>query len=179
MIVQLRKVLYFIFLPAEQLFHANLFSLQFFKSKSMYDLMSIFSHHANISVVVTSQTFHMSDKDSVKMLRNFSDFCLFLNRGDKTTLRILSSQFFPGKQNALTKIGNWISRNLPNDFAKYLVIDSNHHSSIPDCLQVHFHGSKSLLEVGKSTVFQVRTRIFPIGDSHGAEPIYFYVSEED
>ena len=87
----------------------------------MRSLMLFWSHHADISLMVTSQNLHMSNS-STTHLRNFSDFVVFQNRGDKTTLSVLSRQIFPYKENVLTRIHDWIADNLMTERSKYIVI---------------------------------------------------------
>ena len=55
---------------------------QFFASKYMTDLMTINSHHAAISIIVTSQNFFVrtNSRDSSTIKSQFSEYVIFPNR---------------------------------------------------------------------------------------------------
>ena len=137
--------------------------------------MLFFSHHAGISLVVTSQNFHMSRADTT-FLRNFSEYCIFLNRysylsivtsqylifyfrGDKTTLRVLSTQIFPNRGNILTKIAEWINQHMVQSQSKYIFLDCNNRTHLPENLQIRY-----IPFINKKK--QIRTIIIPFQNQH-------------
>ena len=131
---------------------------EFFESKQMNSVLTALSHHGSISLIVTVQNLHIQRKDSVTKRSQFSYIVAFVGKGNKTSIKTLSTQFFPGRKNILSNIASWISSNLSEDKSKYLVIDVNPRSEVPEALSI-------------------RTRIF-LKENKDIRPIYFVLNSE-
>lgn len=72
---------------------------KFFKSEAMLDIFHVKSHHANISLCVTTQNIFL--KETKPFLRNASERIFFYDKVDENYLSILSSQMKVGSPSFL------------------------------------------------------------------------------
>ena len=129
-----------------------------FNSKSMLDLMTSQSHHANITVVVTTQNIFIPSKYGKTVTRNCSTKVIFWDHSDVQLLGILSSKMFPKKSSGfLLECFEWMYK---NEGTEYIVIDSS---------------PVSLL----SRQMKVRTNIFPKSEGLEAKPIFFFPADDE
>lgn len=106
------------------------YMLAFNKSNSSYRLLTEFSHHLLISVVVTSHNFFAGSKFQKTLSRNYSEIVLLHTRSDKLSLRNLGVQMFPENPRILIKSMAWIEKNLDNQL-KYLLLDISPLTYLP------------------------------------------------
>lgn len=130
--------------------------VQAFASKGMLDLITKGSHHANISVILISQSIFLPAKNRLTLARNCSEKVIFHDKGDVNQLSFLSRMIYPGNSNFLSECFNYVySATLKKDL-KYLFIDSSPLSEVPhNCI--------------------VRTFIFPREDGK-IRPVFFFPS---
>ena len=126
----------------------------FFNDFTMSKLMTQWSHHSDINVIVTSQNYFSKKKDGTTIMKQFSQVIAFLAQSDKLALQIMSSHWFPGQPSLLNNIGDWVHDNLTDDHSKYVVYDNNTFSQVPRNMVL-------------------RTRIFPKDEDSEPEPIFF------
>lgn len=129
-----------------------------YNSKAMVDLMTSMSHHANITVVLTTQNIFFPSKHGNTMSKNCSTKVIFWDHSDVQLLGILSSKMFPKKSSGfLHQCFEWMYKNTD---VEYIVIDSS---------------PVSLL----SRQMKVRTDIFPRREGEKPKPIFFFPTEDE
>lgn len=124
---------------------------QFLDSSLMVDLMTIKSHHHNISIWISLQNYFCSSKHGKTIMRNISIKVFFYNRLDLTELKNISSQIVPKNPNFLESCFNFLFRKFPNDPSHYILVDGK----------------------SKARSFFVRSRILPEKDGY-VRPIIFF-----
>ncbi len=130
--------------------------------------LTVGSHHAEMSLLITSQNYFMKGKHSVSIARNMSHKVFLVDHADKTPLRAVSRNMFPAQPlflpQCMAAMLDWPSRLWTTPLADagrskrasknaaaddrpprpYLVIDCSHSHASSEC--------------------RVRTRIFPFVD---------------
>ena len=115
-------------------------------------LLTIHSHHYNLSIAVTSHNLFAGSKYNKTLFRNYSEIVLLYARSDKLTLRTLGYQLFPEQPRILIRSMEWVENNLTDEQVKYLFIDISPLTHLPSNLII-------------------RTNIFPRGGI--LSPIFF------
>ena len=128
--------------------------LKVFSSTKMLELITNYSHHCNISVVIISQSLFLPAKHRLTLIRNCSEKVIFHNKVDQNQLQILSRHIFPSKPNFLKDCFDVIFKVMPAQHLKYLLIDASMLSHLP-------HNAI------------VRTNIFPEKDGK-TRPMFFF-----
>ena len=106
------------------------FMLAFNQSPHAFKLLTIHSHHLQISVVVTSHNLFASSKFQKTLTRNFSEIVLLYARSDKLSLRTLGIQMFPETPRILLKAMAWIEKQEDIDL-RYLLLDVSPLTHLP------------------------------------------------
>lgn len=131
-----------------------------FNSSDMLDLITQKSHHANISVILTTQNIFFPSKFGKSIVRNCSTTILFWDNNDIQILNTLSMQMFPKGHNFLYQCFDWLHKNNSCNLGRcpYLVIDG---------------ATQSLL----SREMRVRSHIFPHHSTNVISPIFFFAED--
>lgn len=125
---------------------------QLMDSKEMIELLTVKSHHMNISVIFTMQNYFAPSKFGKVISRNCHFKVFFYNRLDLTELRHISLQITPTNSTFLQSCFNFLTEKFPND-SNYIFINGHYRSKVPQ--------------------FVVSSHIFP--NEHGKiEPIIFF-----
>ena len=106
------------------------FMLRFNNSDVAFKLLTIQSHHMNISLVVTSHNLFAGSKFQKTLTRNYSEIVLLYTRSDKLSLRTLGVQMFPDNARILIKAMNWVEKNISSQL-KYLLLDISPLTHLP------------------------------------------------
>lgn len=133
------------------------FMISFNRSNSAFKLLTIQSHHMNISIVVTSHNLFAASKFQKTLTRNYSEIVLLYNRSDKLSLRTLGVQMFPDNHRALMKAMTWVEKHLHNQL-KYILLDVSPITHLPASMII-------------------RTSIFP--NNGVLSPIFFISGSSD
>ena len=126
-----------------------------FNLVDVLDLLTQTSHHANISVILTTQNIFLPSRYGKSIIRNCSTTCIFWDSNDVQMLNILSMQMFPKGNNFLHQCFNWIHHHPQKINIPYVIIDG---------------APQSLL----SRQMRVRTNIFPEDVGGSSTPIFFF-----
>jgi hypothetical protein len=126
-----------------------------FSSRQMLDLMTRESHHASVTVIVTSQNYYAPAKFGKTFVRQCSEKIIFWDKSDGLLLRTLSSQVVPGHPKFFKDCFTWIYKHLPKEQLKYILIDSSMLTKMPHQMLV-------------------RTCIVPAEGEVTAKPIFFF-----
>ena len=105
--------------------------IRVFSSNKMLELITNFSHHCNISVVIISQSLFLPAKHRLTLIRNCSEKVIFHNKVDQNELQILSRHIFPSKPNFLKSCFDILFKVIPTTQLKYLLIDGSMLSHLP------------------------------------------------
>jgi len=124
---------------------------QFLDSSSMVDLMTIGSHHHNLSVFISLQNYFCSSRHGKTIMRNVCIKIFFYNRLDLTELKNISSQIVPKNPNFLESCFNFLFRKFPEDPSHYVLVDGK----------------------SKARSFFVRSKVLPGSDGE-VRPIIFF-----
>jgi len=124
----------------------------FLQSPEMVQLLSVDTHHFNISVIFTLQNVFAPSKFGKTLSRNVNYRCLFYNRLDLTEIRTLSSQMHQPPR-FLIESFNFLRLHYPNE-PPYIILDGHTHSPLNQ--------------------LYVRSQIFPLPGSNEAKPIFFF-----
>ena len=108
-------------------------------SSFINDLMTVHSHHANISIIFTAQNYFSKGQYSKTFQRNYTDTILFDAKLERLALEIISRQVFPGISRFLPRIMEWLRINVKSNFERYVLIESNPQSQLPEKLRVRSH----------------------------------------
>ena len=108
----------------------------FVNSSEMKDLIVVHSHHADISVIITSQNYFSQGKYAKTMSRNMTDLILFDSKTDRLPFEIVSRHLFPGHSRFLPKVMDWLRLNVPATYDRYIYVDCHPNSQIPEDLRV-------------------------------------------
>jgi len=131
---------------------------QVFTNKQMLHLITKNSHHANCSLIITTQNYYFPTKYGKTFMRNCSEKIFFFDKSDAHLFSTISSQTFPSHPGFLKYCFDWIYREQPNVLFKYVVLDSSSLSEFPRAMLA-------------------RTNILP--DEHGVvRPIFFFPEEK-
>ena len=106
------------------------FMLRFNNSDAAFQLLTIQSHHMNISIVVTSHNLFAGSKFQKTLTRNYSEIILMYTRSDKLSLRTLGIQMFPDNPRILIKAMSWVAKHIDSHL-KYLLLDISPLSRLP------------------------------------------------
>ncbi len=128
--------------------------LKVFSSNNMLDLITNFSHHCNISVVIISQSLFLPAKHRLTLMRNCSEKVIFHNKVDQNQLQILSRHMFPSKPYFLKDCFDILFKICSPSNLRYLLIDGSILSQLP-------HNAI------------VRSNIFPENDGK-VRPMFFF-----
>ncbi len=128
--------------------------MKVFSSSKMLELITNFSHHCNISVVIICQSLFLPAKHRLTLIRNCSEKVIFHDKVDQNQLQILSRHIFPSKPNFLKDCFTTLFNIKQRDELKYLLIDASMLSQLP-------HNAI------------VRTNIFPEKDGV-IRPMFFF-----
>lgn len=96
------------------------------------DILTTFlrhSHHSNISIIFTSQNLFHPSPNALTLRRNLSEYILFFSKNDTQSISNLSRQIF-GKK-FLLGCFEFLFKNFPDMYMKYLVIDCSQKSLRP------------------------------------------------
>ncbi len=105
--------------------------LEAFESTSILNLVTKLSHHANISLVLISQSIFLPAKHRLTLSRNCSEKVIFHDKIDLYQLQIFSRQIFPRFPNFLQECFDYIYQNTKKEDLKYLLIDASPLSDLP------------------------------------------------
>ena len=105
--------------------------MQVFSSGKMLELITNFSHHCNISVVIICQSLYLPAKHRLTLIRNCSEKVIFHDKVDQNQLQILSRHIFPSKPNFLKECFNILYNIKTRKELKYLFIDASMLSELP------------------------------------------------
>lgn len=125
-------------------------------NKNIYDLFCMHSHHYNISIVLTGHNIFLKSKYGTTMSRNSTSKVIFFDKADQLFLTTLSRRIFPNNHKLLSEAFDFLFENYPQNYSKYLVIDTSPLSNLPQKLMV-------------------RSNIFPEKDGK-VKPIFFIPS---
>ena len=106
------------------------FMLSFNQSQNAFKLLTIHSHHMQISAVVTTHNLYASSKFQKTLTRNFSEIVMLHARSDKLSLRTLGAQMFPEMPRILLKAMNWVERQDQAEL-RYLLLDISPLTHLP------------------------------------------------
>ena len=99
------------------------------------------SHHQNCSIVYCTQNYFETSK-SKTIVRQCNFKVVFNSNCDQTLLRNIGAQIEPNRPTILTEAFKLLQNHNPSDKFKYLLIDGDNQSAMPD--------------------FFIRTNIFPL-----------------
>jgi len=150
-------------LPNVELLHLNLDTtpklvliddqmMSFLNSEAMMRLLSVDTHHFNITTIFTLQNYFAASKFGKSLPRNCTYRCIFFNRLDLTEIRMISTQICHHPRFLLESF-EFLTKEFPNQ-VPYLLIDGHIHSPLKDLF--------------------VRSHIFPQEDSNEIKPIFFF-----
>lgn len=117
------------------------------------DIFNIHSHHNNISIILVGHNFFSKSKFGMTFSRNATAKIVFYDKADQLFLSTLSRRIFPHHPKILTDGFNFLIENFPENYAKYIVIDTCPKSHLPQKLMI-------------------RTNIFPDQDGI-VRPVFF------
>lgn len=117
------------------------------------DIFNVHSHHDNISIILTGHNFFSKSKFGMTLSRNTTAKIVFYDKADQLFLSTLSRRIFPHQPKILTEGFNFLIENFPENYSKYIVIDTCPNSHLPHKLMI-------------------RTNIFPEKDGI-VRPIFF------
>ena len=126
-----------------------------FNSDDVFTLITQTSHHANISVILTTQNIFYPSKHGKTLMQNCSTIVVHWDGNDVQMLNILSMQMFPKGSNFLHQCFEWMHKNPQIVPVGYVLIDG---------------APQSLL----SRQMRVRTNIFPKHLESPPEPVFFF-----
>ena len=129
-----------------------------FNSTKVLDLITQTSHHANVTVIFTTQNVFLPSKYGKSIRYNCSTTVIFFDGNDVQMLNILSMQMFPNGNHFLQQCFDWIYQHSHIVKARYVLIDG---------------APSSLL----SRQMRVRTNIFPDINSP-AKPVFFFPDDD-
>ena len=124
-------------------------------SSTFEDIITQKSHHANISIILTTQNIFLPSRNGKSITRNCSITVIFFDGNDVQMLGVLSMQMFPKGHNFLHQCFDWIHRHPDKVDRSYLIIDSTPRSPL-------------------SRHMKVRTNIFPTKPNLIPEPLFFF-----
>lgn len=119
-------------------------------SAEIVKLVSIQTHHSNITVIYTLHNFFANSKHGKTISRNLQYSVIFFNRLDLRELKIISCQI-GNNANFLFECFTYLMKKYPND-SPYILIDGHFKSKMKD--------------------MHVRTRIFPVNNE--IKPMIFF-----
>ena len=122
-------------------------------SKEIHDIFTIHSHHENISIILIGHNFFTRSKYGTTLSRNTTAKIIFYDKADQLFLSTLSRRLFPSHPKILNEAFCFLIENFPENYAKYLVVDTSPSSYLPQS-------------------FMIRTNIFPEKDGI-VRPIFF------
>ena len=131
-----------------------------FAADDIVDLITQKSHHANITVIMTTQNIFQPSKHGKSIVRSCSHTVIFWDSVDVQLLSLLSQQMFPKSHNFLYQCFNWLHKNNIGEHARapYVIIDGTPQSPL-------------------SRQMRVRSRIFPTQEDSEIKPIFFFPDE--
>ena len=129
------------------------FMLSFNQSQNAFKLLTIHSHHMQITAVVTSHNLFASSKFQKTLTRNYSEIVMLHARSDKLSLRTLGTQMFPDSPRILIRAMNWVEKQEGE--LRYLLLDISPLTHLPSNMII-------------------RTNIFP--ENGILAPVYFIPS---
>jgi hypothetical protein len=123
-------------------------------SQTMFDLITRYVHHNNVSVIMTLQNYFLpsSNKYGKSLIRNALYRVFFYNRIDKREMSIISSQI-SNSSHFFDANFNFLLNKFPNEPSYYLLIDGQFRSKMKN--------------------MWCRSLIFP-NENGEIEPIIFY-----
>ena len=143
------------FLPAAKLVILDDLISSLLDDEKLFNVVTTVSRHSDVSLIITTQNLYLGGKYSVSLVRNCSEKVFFYDKADRRWLATFSRQMLPQYPNFLPNCMSWLQHNEKNSYDRYLVVDNNPKSTLPESMLV-------------------RTRIFPLEDGSGSiEPIYF------
>lgn len=117
------------------------------------NIFTAHSHHHNISIILIGHNFFTKAKFSMTISRNTTSKVIFFDKADQLFLSTMSRRLFPSHPNLLNEAFEFIMERFPDNYAKYLIVDSGAKSFLPRKLMI-------------------RSNIFPEKDGE-TRPIFF------
>lgn len=122
-------------------------------SVEINNIFTAHSHHFNISIILIGHNFFTKAKFSTTIARNTSAKIIFFDKADQLFLSTMSRRLFPAHPNLLNEAFEFLIEKYPQEYSKYLVVDTASKSHLP-------------------RQFMVRSNIFPEKDGE-TRPIFF------
>ena len=126
------------------------------QSKEIHDIFTVHSHHYNISIILIGHNFFIKSKFGTTLSRNTTSKIVFFDKADQLFLSTLSRRLFPSHPKILSEAFSFLIEHFPENYAKYLVVDTSPKSHLPQKLMI-------------------RSNIFPEKDGK-IRPIFFIPS---
>jgi len=97
------------------------------------DAFTRISHHYNISFFFITQNFFTPGKYAPTIVRNFTDFVIFLSQLNQVMQREISKRLFNGNSKFLDECLSYLLKEYANCYDRYVLIDHNDtsHPNIP------------------------------------------------
>jgi len=105
-------------------------------SIEIHDIFKFHSHHDNISIILIGHNLFARSKFGSTLSRNATAKIVFYDKADQLFLSTLSRRIFPHNPNILTDGFDFLIENYPENFSKYIVIDTRPISYLPKKLMV-------------------------------------------
>ena len=106
------------------------FMLSFNQSQNAFKLLTIHSHHMQITAVVSSHNLFASSKFQKTLTRNYSEIVMMHARSDKLSLRTLGTQLFPEFPRILMRAMAWVERQESAEL-RYVLLDISPLTHLP------------------------------------------------
>ena len=94
------------------------------------------SHHYNLSLIFVSQQYFFKSPNCQEIRRNVSDIILFNNKTDPAALISIGHKKFKESPKLLWLAMQWLEKNEPNRPDRYIVVDCNPLSQLPQDMVV-------------------------------------------
>lgn len=105
-------------------------------SKTIVDIFCLYSHHYNISIIVTGHNIFLKSKYSTTLSRNATSKVIFFDKADQLCLSTLGRRIFPNHTKLLSEAFTFLHEHFAENYSKYLIIDTSPLSFLPQKMMV-------------------------------------------